>query len=139
MAGTITERIGDISNRAQSRLMESRLDKTERENDRLKREVHLLRDDVQEERSALQRALDALKRDDPVVIQADVPTRRGRLIGTIVVIGGAYLLGARAGRERYDDIVERMGRMKETIRERATEDLGHRKTVSQDGQERASV
>jgi hypothetical protein len=139
MAGTITERIGDISNRAQSRLMESRLDKTERENDRLKREVHLLRDDIQEERSALQRALDALKRDDPVVIQADDPTRGGRLIGTIIVIGGAYLLGARAGRERYNDIVERAGRMKETIRERAIEEMGHRKTASQDGREPASV
>jgi hypothetical protein len=139
MAGTITERIGDISNRAQSRLMESRLDKTERENDRLKGEVHLLRDDIQEERSALQRALDALKRDDPVVIQADAPTRRGRLIGTIVVIGGAYLLGARAGRERYDDIVQRMGRMKEAIRARATEELEHRKTALQNGREPAKV
>lgn len=107
MANRVAEAVSDLGDKARERRMESRLDKVDRENDRLKHEVRLLRDDLQEERSALQQALDALRRDEHVTVQTKAPKRRGRFLRAAVIGGGAYLLGARAGRERYDQIVEK--------------------------------
>ncbi len=105
MASRMADKVSDLGDRARDRMMESRLDKFDRENDRLKSEVRLLRADLQEERSSLEQALDALnKRNEPVTIKAP---RRGRMLRTLVIGAGAYLLGTRAGRERYDQITEK--------------------------------
>ena len=105
MASRMADKVSDLGDRARERMMESRLDKFDRENDRLKSEVRLLREDLQEERGSLEQALDALnKRNEPVKVKTP---RRGRLLRTVVIGGGAYLLGTRAGRERYDQIMEK--------------------------------
>ena len=106
------DRVTEIGDRARERKTERRLDTMDRENDRLKQEVRMLRDDLQEERGSLQRALDALRRDEHVTVQTNAPKRRGRILRLIAVGGGAYLLGARAGRERYDQIVDKAKRLK---------------------------
>ncbi|MGZ8631730.1 MAG: uroporphyrinogen-III C-methyltransferase [Actinomycetota bacterium] len=107
MASRMADRMSDLGERVRGRMMETRLDKVDRENDRLKHEVRLLREDLQEERGTLQSALDALKRDERVTVRTKAPKkRRGRILRTIVIGGGAYLLGARAGRERYDRVME---------------------------------
>jgi septal ring factor EnvC (AmiA/AmiB activator) len=108
MKNRMTERVSDLGDRARDRITESRLDKFDRENDRLKHEVRMLREDLREERGSLERALDALKRDEHVTVHTKAPKRRGRLLRTIVIGGGAYVLGTRAGRERYDQIVEKV-------------------------------
>ena len=108
MKNRMTERVSDLGDRARDRITESRLDKFDRENDRLKHEVRMLREDLREERGSLERALDALKRDEHVTVHTKAPKRRGRLLRTIVIGGGAYVLGTRAGRERYDKIVEKV-------------------------------
>lgn len=105
MASRMADKVSDLGDRARERMMESRLDKFDRENDRLRSEVKLLRDDLQEERSSLERALDALNKRETVTVKTK--PRRGRLLRTVVVGAGAYLLGTRAGRERYDQIVEK--------------------------------
>jgi len=107
MANRVAEAVSDLGEKARERRMESRLDKVDRENDRLKHEVKLLREDLHEERGSLQQALDALKRDEHVTVQTKAPKRRGRLLRAAVIGGGAYLLGARAGRERYEQIVQK--------------------------------
>jgi DNA-binding MarR family transcriptional regulator len=114
MANRLTTRMSDLGDRAKDRMTENRLDKLDRENDRLKHEVRLLRDDLQEERSALQRALDALSRDEHVTVETKAPKRRGRLL-SLVAIGGAYLLGAKAGRERYDQVVDKAKSLKSSV------------------------
>jgi hypothetical protein len=101
----MADKVSDLGDRARERMMESRLDKFDRENDRLRSEVKLLRDDLQEERSSLERALDALNKRETVTVKTK--PRRGRLLRTVVVGAGAYLLGTRAGRERYDQIMEK--------------------------------
>jgi septal ring factor EnvC (AmiA/AmiB activator) len=120
MTNRMTERVSDLGDRARDRITESRLDKFDRENDRLKHEVRMLREDLREERGSLERALDALKRDEHVTVHTKVPKRRGRLLRTIVIGGTAYLLGTRAGRERYDQIVEKVRGLSASARNRAT-------------------
>jgi DNA-binding MarR family transcriptional regulator len=112
MGNRVTDRVSDLGDRARDRMMESRLDTMDRENDRLKHEVRMLRDDLQEERGSLQRALDALRRDEHVTVETKAPKRRGRILRLIAVGGGAYLLGAKAGRERYDQIVDKAKSLK---------------------------
>jgi septal ring factor EnvC (AmiA/AmiB activator) len=120
MKNRMTERVSDLGDRARDRITESRLDKFDRENDRLKHEVRMLREDLREERGSLERALDALKRDEHVTVHTKAPKRRGRLLRTIVIGGGAYVLGTRAGRERYDQIVEKVRGLSASARNRAT-------------------
>ena len=44
--------------------------------------------------------------------------RGSGLFRTAIIAGGAYLLGARAGRERYDQIVEKTKSLKHRTQER---------------------
>ena len=111
MASRMADKVSDLGDRARDRMMESRLDKFDRENDRLKSEVRLLREDLQEERGSLEQALDALKtKNEPVTVKAP---RKGRMLRTLVIGGGAYLLGTRAGRERYDQIMSKVQSIKD--------------------------
>jgi hypothetical protein len=43
---------------------------------------------------------------------------RPHLAQTLVIAGGAYVLGTRAGRERYEQIVQMTGRMFDRARRR---------------------
>jgi len=134
MANRMAERMGDLGVRARERMTETRLDKMDRENDRLKYEVRLLRDDLQEERGSLTRALDALARNEHVTVETKTPKRRGRFVRTLVIGGGAYVLGTRAGRERYDQIVGKLRAMKSSVQDRqgSTGDQAPWQTASPD-------
>jgi len=118
MASRMAERMSDLGDRARERKNETRLNKMDRENDRLKHEVRLLREDLHEERGSLSRALDALARDEHVTVETKMPKRRGRILRTLVIGGGAYVLGTRAGRERYDQIVGKLRAMKSSVQDR---------------------
>ena len=107
MASRMADKVSDLGDRARERKLESRLDKFDRENDRLKSEVKLLREDLREERGALERALDALNGRDTVTVKTK-PRRTGRAIRAVAIGAGAYLLGTRAGRERYDMIMDKV-------------------------------
>ena len=80
--------------------------------------MRLLRDDLQEERGSLARALDALARDERVTVETKAPKRRGKSYRTLVIGGGAYVLGTRAGRERYDQIIGTLRAMKSSVQDR---------------------
>lgn len=134
MASRMAERMGDLGDRARERMNESRMDKMDRENDRLKHEVRLLRDDLHEERGSLSRALDALARNEHVTVETKTPKRRGRIVRTLVIGGGAYVLGTRAGRERYDQIVGKLRAMKSSVQDQqgSTGDRAPWQTASPD-------
>jgi hypothetical protein len=108
----ITERVTQLGDRARERMTHARLEKLDRDNDRLRGEVSLLRDDLQEERDALREALKALG-EERVTVR---PDRRPHVVRTILVAGTAYLFGTRAGRERYEWIVGRVRAMRDSVR-----------------------
>lgn len=98
----IAERVTDLGDRARERTMHSRMEKLDRENDRLRTEVGLMRDDLDEERGLLKEALKGLKAP-----KVTVKARRPHLIRALLIAVGAYVLGTRDGRERYDQIVKK--------------------------------
>jgi hypothetical protein len=108
----ITDRVSHLGDRARERMTHARLEKLDRDNDRLRGEVSMLRDDLQEERDALREAVKALG-EDRVTVRSD---RRPHVVRTILVAGTAYVFGTRAGRERYEWIVGRVRAMRDSIR-----------------------
>ena len=122
MASRMADKVSDLGERARERMTESRLDKIDRENDRLKSEVKLLREDLHEERGSLEQALGALNKRETVTVKTK--PRRGRVLRTLVIGGGAYLLGTRAGRERYDQIVDKARSLKNKAQGNLNTDAG---------------
>jgi hypothetical protein len=117
MVNDMRQRMADATDRKRERRMEGRLDDLDRENVRLRTEVAQLRNDLDHERSVVGEAMNGL-RAKPTVVKKK---RRGGLVRTAIVGGGAYLLGTRAGRERYDQI---MGWFDRKRRELTTRDDG---------------
>lgn len=103
MAKTITDRMARLGGRTQARLRESRMERIDRENARLKTEVGILRKDLEEDRNALHEALSALG-DHEQRVTVEERNGRGRIIGTMLVAGGGYVLGTRAGRARFEQM-----------------------------------
>jgi regulator of replication initiation timing len=103
-------RIRTVVARRGERRAQKRLDTLEEENRKLQTENEALRKEFRESRSIQERVLKVLE-DRPVV---EVKRRRGSLLRLLVVGAGAYVLGTRAGRERYEQIVawvrQRFGR-----------------------------
>jgi hypothetical protein len=91
-----------MTGRVKERWDASRINSLDRQNMRLRDEVALLKTKLEDERTETEDLKDAL-RTSPKVVK--VKKRTGFL--RVVVIGGAaYVLGTRAGRERYDQLVE---------------------------------
>ena len=99
----ITDRVTELSDHARERLMHSRAEKQDRENERLRYEVSILRDDLDAERGMLKDALNGLESRKGDARRS----RKPHLVRTLVIAGGAYVLGTRDGRERYDQIVRK--------------------------------
>src|SRR5688500_11778804 len=106
---TMTERLGDVGERLRERRSNHKLEHLDRENDRLKLELRSIRSMLDKERSDREEILEALK-DRPTTV---VKKKRGGLVRMAVIGGGAYVLGTRAGRARYEQIVEWAKRMKD--------------------------
>jgi hypothetical protein len=91
--------IGGLVDRARERRTTSKLASLDAENDRLETEVRTLRDQLDAERDELRQALKAVPGKTKVKVK-----RRGGIIRTVVFAGTAYVLGAKAGRERYEQM-----------------------------------
>ena len=91
--------IGGIVDRARERRTASKLASLDAENDRLETEVRTLREQLDAERDDLRQALKAVPSKTKVKVK-----RRGGIVRTVVFAGTAYVLGAKAGRERYEQI-----------------------------------
>jgi hypothetical protein len=95
--------VTQLKDRAKAKVNENRLDRTSSENDRLKAENEVLRtelDRAAQDRSKFLSALDAFQ---PETKKAKKHRIR-RTMTLAVAAGGAYVAGAKAGRERYEQI-----------------------------------
>lgn len=105
-----TDRITDVAERIRDRRAAARLENTEHENDVLRTELRALRADASRQRAEREELMDVLK--DGGAVRTNGKSRRGGMLRLLIIGGGAYVLGTRAGRERYDQITEWFGRMK---------------------------
>jgi len=96
----LKDRASSITDSAKQRLAERHAESLERENERLKVENTSLRDQTDRDRDRMERILDSL--DDATA--SPKKHRIRRLMTLSVAAGSAYVLGAKAGRERYDQI-----------------------------------
>ena len=94
--------VAQIKDRAKARVNETRLDKTTTDNERLRAENVVLRNELDRATKDRTRFIDALERMQP----SPAPKRhRMRRVMTIAVAAaGAYVAGTKAGRERYEQI-----------------------------------
>jgi hypothetical protein len=94
------------------RRSERKLDELGRENAQLSAELKVTKQDLAEYRRALHDAIDGIR-------TASKPSEHrmgGRLIRTAFLAGGAYVLGTRAGRQRYEQITSWLGSARRSIR-----------------------
>jgi FtsZ-binding cell division protein ZapB len=96
----LKDRASSITDSAKQRLAERHAESLERENERLKVENTSLRDQTDRDRERMERILGSL--DDATASPKKHRVRR--LMTLSVAAGSAYVLGAKAGRERYDQI-----------------------------------
>jgi hypothetical protein len=93
-------KVRSISSDIKDRATDARMDSLSRENDELKVENELLRDELDGDRKTRDRMMGLLDRLD---VEAR-PKRRIGLVRVLVIGAAAYVLGAKAGRERYEQI-----------------------------------
>jgi cell division septum initiation protein DivIVA len=111
----MTGMMDGLTDRMRSRMTEARLGNLDRDNVRLRGEIAVLHSELDHERSEREEMRDLL-RSRPKTVKV-----RGRrpILRVLVIGAGAYLLGARAGRERYDEIVERARLLRDRLKGRA--------------------
>jgi cytochrome c-type biogenesis protein CcmH/NrfG len=84
--------------------LEHKLEDTRQDNERLAVEKHALEEETRRERSEIERILDSLER-----VSKNAGKKSHRVRGTLTLVlaaGGAYVMGAKAGRERFDQITQ---------------------------------
>jgi hypothetical protein len=112
---TMRQRLVGATPWGSGRLTSERLGRLAEDNARLKAENTALREEFKEAHSLQKRMLEALE-NRPVV---EVKKRRVGLIGTLLVAGGACMVGMRIGREQYERLIgtarERLGVAKERL------------------------
>ena len=93
-------KVRSMSSDMKDRVQDARIDNLSRENDELKVKNEVLREEIDGDRKTRDRMMSLLDRLD---VEAR-PKRRIGLFRVLVIGGAAYVLGAKAGRERYDQI-----------------------------------
>ena len=125
----IADRLTDLRERGRERRMDSRMKKLNHDNDRLKAELSLLRSGAEEEHTALKEALKGLQ-PRTVTVKGG---RRPGLVRTVVIAGGAYVLGTRDGRQRYDRLIQKARSLFHGMRARQQEGTGDGKLARSGG------
>jgi hypothetical protein len=92
--------LGDRTGRMRERLLSARLGNLDRQNERLRNEVSVLHSQLDHEREEHEELRDALRAKPK-----EVKVRKSGFVRVVLIGGGAYLLGAHAGRERYDEVL----------------------------------
>jgi len=96
----ITDKMEHVRDQVRQHRADEKLDHLQRENLRLETESRMLRGERDDERGELARLMDSLERSSQV--RSKHRLRRLVTLGGVAVAG--YVMGAKAGRERYDDI-----------------------------------
>jgi hypothetical protein len=114
LAHDVGSKIGSMTGKLRERRIESRLEDLDRENVRLRTEIDTLRSDLDrewQERKELLEPLRDRKRSKLVV----KPRRRSGFMRLATVGLAAYVLGTRAGHERWEQIRGAFGRAKDKV------------------------
>ncbi len=106
-----------MTGRVKERWGAARINSLDRQNMRLRDEVSQLKTRLEDERSETEDLKDAL-RSSPKVVKVK---KRGGFLRVVVIGGAAYVLGTRAGRERYDQLVDWARSMRSKMERRADE------------------
>jgi hypothetical protein len=117
-----------MTGRVKERWGAARINSLDRQNMRLRDEVSHLKTRLEDERSETADLKDAL-RSSPKVVKVK---KRGGFLRVVVIGGAAYVLGTRAGRERYDQLVDWARSMRSKMERSADE-------VASDVEESASL
>jgi hypothetical protein len=97
----IKEKASALTESAKSRWTEDRSDRMSRDIERLKAENKVLKDEVDRDRGRLSDLLESLGESGRPKTK---PHRIRRFVTFTSAVAGAYVIGARAGRERYEQI-----------------------------------
>jgi hypothetical protein len=98
MSGT---KLSEVTSKWKEHAASARLDRMDRENDQLRTEIGSLRSLLDREHHEREELLESVKRKPAVVVKK----KKSSVLRALVVGIGAYIVGARAGRERYEQIV----------------------------------
>ena len=96
----LNTKMRSMSHEVKDRVTDARMDNLTREKDELKLENELLREELDGDRKTRDRMMSLLDRLD---VEAR-PKRRIGLFRVLVIGAAAYVLGAKAGRERYEQL-----------------------------------
>ncbi|HEU4529121.1 MAG TPA: hypothetical protein VFT80_14470 [Actinomycetota bacterium] len=114
----VTNRLSDAADTLRERRLRMKAESLDEQNREMKTEVRALRDELDRERDARAQMLDALQHIKPAKVKVK---RRGGMLRLIVIGGTAYVLGAKAGRERYEEIRRWWSDMRERMSKRSDE------------------
>jgi hypothetical protein len=106
-----------MSGRVKERWGAARINSLDRQNMRLRDEVSHLKTRLEDERSETEDLKDAL-RSSPKVVKVK---KRGGFLRVAVIGGAAYVLGTRAGRERYEQLIDWAKSMRSKMERNADE------------------
>jgi predicted RNase H-like nuclease (RuvC/YqgF family) len=106
-----------MTGRVKERWGAARINSLDRQNMRLRDEVSHLKTRLEDERSETEDLKDAL-RSSPKVVKVK---KRGGFLRVVVIGGAAYVLGTRAGRERYEQLVDWARSMRSKMERNADE------------------
>jgi hypothetical protein len=104
-----------MTGRVKERWGAARISGLDRQNMRLRDEVAHLKTRLDDTRTETEDLKDAL-RSSPKVVKVN---KRGGFLRVVVIGGAAYVLGTRAGRERYDQLADWVRSMRSKMARRA--------------------
>jgi hypothetical protein len=103
----LQERAKMLGNDAKNRMREAKLEKADRERERLRTENQLMRERIEQTDTELSRALAAIDEMAKIDGRTEARPRRHRIRKLFVLgatAGSAYVMGSKAGRERYESL-----------------------------------
>lgn len=124
---SMKERMSDVRDSLHERRLRARNEDLDHENRTMRTKMLALQDELEHEREARSEILRAMRSIKPEKVKVK---RRGGLLRLVVVGGTAYVIGAKAGRERYEQIRQWF----DGLRSRSVVNGGNeREASSQDG------
>src|SRR5262249_40472907 len=114
---TMRDSTRTMTGRVKERWGAARINSLDRQNMRLRDEISQLKTRLEDERSETEDLKDAL-RSSPKVVKVK---KRSGFLRVVVIGGAAYVLGTRAGRERYDQLVDWSRSMRSKMERKADE------------------
>jgi len=135
--------VTQLKDKAKAKVNETRLDRASTDNERLSVENDVLRRELDRANDDRGRFLEALESMQPTTSTTTVKKHRLRRATTLAIAAGsAYVIGAKAGRERYEQIrswwERTKGRGAEVMPEQVTDLTDAATTTIADAKQKAS-